>query len=269
MKHLAVCSFILVSTSALLQAQLTVPGLGVARYADHSVHVVRGVGGNLIVDPHKFAGAEAVSFGDSVGLVYSSGSIRLLQVANAAVIGEYPTDDPSPILHIDSAATSAIAWLPSKHLLVHWDGAHFTETSIDDVSLGGTVAFVSLASASSAQFFVSRTDSSVARVTVALPSGAVTSSDTIPAAQQWAFVQQGWTVSRDERGLVAERLDGNRQSVPLGNQPIPGGDLIVEQMSNHWIHLSSRSTGDDWALYVDPKKLDIFRLPPPAPEATR
>ena len=268
MKSFGVGSCALLAASALLEAQLNVPRLGTARYADGSVHLIRGIGANLIVDPRTLARADGASFSDSIGLLSAKGLIRLVRTDGTG-LGEYRSDEPLPVLHLDSAAQSTAVWLPSKHLLLRWDGSQFVETAVDDSGFGGRVTFVILASTTTAQFFVARADSSVARVSVSLPSGRITSSDTEPAVRGWIYVQQGWLVSQDERGLVAERSNGNRQTIQLSQQPLSVGDLTVEQMSNHWLHVSSRSTGTNWAVYLDAAKVTAFLLPPPAEEAKR
>lgn len=262
MKIFLVCSLLTLSSSTLLQAQLSVPQIGWARYADGSVHLIHGISANLIVDPQRFASADAACFSDSVGLVSASGAIRLLST-DGTLLGEYPTTEPSPLLHVDSAATSTAVWLPSQHSLLGWDGARFTSTLVDDSSFGGTVTFVHLPSATSAQFFVTRPDQSIARVSVALPSGQVTSSDSEPLARGWIVLQQGWTVTQNETGLMAERANGAQQTLALTQSTIPAGDLRVEQMSNHWLHISSQSTGTNWAVYLDQSKWNMSLLPPP------
>ena len=253
MKPLALFSVAVLSA----HAQLSVPQLGIAHYSDGSVRIVRGISANFIVDSHLLAAADAASFSDISGLVSANGLIRLLR-SDGSVIAEYQTGEPAPLLQ-----AGTVAWLPSRHSLLRWDGLKFTETPVDDSSFTGAVTFVNLPTANTAQFFVTRTDSSVARISVALPSGRVTSSDSEPAARGWVVVQQGWTVFQDEWGLVAERPNGNRQTIQLSSAPIAATDLHVEQMSSHWVHVSSSSSGTNWALYLDNNKVDIFLLPPP------
>jgi hypothetical protein len=268
MKTVPLCSFVLLSVSGLLQAQFNVPQLGPARYSNGSIHLIRGIGANLIVDSAITANAEHASFSDTSGLLSVSGLIRLLRI-DGSTLAEYHSDEPSPLLHSDSTLQTTAVWLPSKHLLLRWDGGQLVETSVDDSAFGGKVTFVSLPSSSSAQFYVTRVDSSVAHISVALPSGRVTSVDTLPAAHGWVFVQQGWILSQDEWGLIAERPNGLRQTIQLSQQPLAAGDLSIEPMSNHWLHVSSRSVASSWALYVDTNKVNIFLLPPPALEAHR
>jgi hypothetical protein len=268
MKPVTLCSFVLLSVSGLLQAQFNIPQLGTARYPDGSVHLIRGIGANLIVDSGVTANAEHASFSDTAGLLSASGLIRLLR-ADGSTLAEYQSGESSPILHSDTTLQTSAVWLPSKHLLLRWDGGQLAETPVDDSAFGGRVTFVSLLSSASAQFYVTRADSSVARLSVALPSGRVTSVDTVPAARGWVFVQQGWVLSQDESGLVAERSNGSRQTIQLSQQPLAAGDLSIEPMSNHWLHVSSKSIANSWALYVDANKVSIFLLPPPALEAHR
>jgi len=246
----------------LLPAQLTVPRAGIARYPDGSIHIIHGISANLIVDSGVLGNAESASFSDSTGLLAESGLIRSLR-ADGTVLGAYHSDDPLPLLQVNTA------WLPTKHLLLLWDGTKFVETPIDDSSFEGKVTFLSLPATNVAQFYVTRADSSVARFTVSLPSGLVVSSDTQPAAHDWLFIQQGWTLTAADHGLTAENAKGSTQTITLSKQPLPPGDLVLEQMSNHWLHISSRSTRAAWALYLDQSKVNVSVLPPPAPENAR
>ena len=268
MKSFVVCGWALFAACAMLNAQLVVPQLGVARFSDGSVHSVRGVTANLIVDSRAIGKAEGAAFADSFGLTLTHGLVRLIR-ADGSVLGEYSSDEPQPILAIDSAAQSAAVWLPSRHLLVHWDGSQFVEAPVDDSSFAGRVSFVSLKADNTAQFYVVRGDSSVARFLVTLPSGRVTSADIEPSARGPVFVQQGWILTQDAWGLIAERPNGNRETIQLSAKALPTGDLTMERMSNHWLHVSSKTTGTDWALYLDAAKLNISFMPPLAVGATR
>ena len=259
----------LLAASALLRGQLSIPQLGVARYADGSVHLIRGVAANLIVDSRAIAtSADGVSFADSAGLLSARGVIRLIRT-DGSVLVEYQSTEPLPVLNIDPFAQSAAAWLPSKHLLLRWNGRQFVETPIDDSSFSGRVTFVSVVSSKAAQFYVARADSSVARIAVSLPSGNVISVDTAPGARGRAFMQQGWILWQDGASLAGERPNGFRQTVALSQQPLPPADLAMERMSDHWLHVSSRSTGTDWAVYLSATQLNVFLLPTPVAEVVR
>jgi hypothetical protein len=258
----------LLAVSRLLEAQLTVPQVGVARFSDGSIHRVHGLAANFIVERRAIATGEGASFSDSAGLTATNGLVQLLH-ADGTVMGAYRSDEQQPLLNIDAAAQSAAVWLPSKHILLRWDGAQFLETPVEDSSFQGRVTFVSLLSSTSAQFFAVQPDSSVIRISVALPSGRVTSSDIEPGARGSVFAQQGWLLSQDAWGLTAERANGNRQTIQLSQKPLAADDLTMERMSNHWLHVSSRSTGTGWAIYLDSTKLNLFFLPPPVAEVVR
>jgi hypothetical protein len=268
MKYLAVCACTLLAASAPLAGQFSVPQLGIAHFSDGSVHQIQGVPANLIVDPQALTTADVVSFCDSAGLTSSNGLIHLVK-PNGTVMGEYRSSEPLPILNIDAGAQSAAAWLPSKHLLLRWDGTQFAETPVDDSSFAGRVMFMRLTSNTTAEFFVVQAEAQVARISVALPSGRLTSADLEPGAHGWVFAQQNWIFSQDSRGLVAERPNGLRQTVQLSQQALAADDLTLERMSDHWLHIYSRSIGTNWALYLDSTKLNLFFLPPPVTETAR
>ncbi len=267
MKRLAIfgCAFIWLGP---LHAQLSLPQPGFARYADGSVHLVVGIPANLIVNARALTKADWASFSDTGGLTSTNGLIRLMS-ASGAVLGEYQSGEARPILNIDSSLQSAVAWLASKHVLVAWNGTKFTEVEVDDSSFGGKVTFVRLTSAKIAELFVELADSSVSKLSISLPSGQLIGSNAEPGGHGAVFVQQGWMLSQNGRGLMAELPDGNRQTVELSKEPLPAEDLTIERMSTDWLHVSSRSTGADWAVFLSSRKTSVSRLPPPVREAAQ
>jgi hypothetical protein len=154
-------------------------------------------------------------------------------------------------------------------MLLNWNGTMFTEVEVDDSSFAGNVTFVRLASAKIAEFFVEQADSSVSKLSVSLPAGQLIGSNAEPGSRGAVFVQQGWMLSQNGGGLMGELPDGNRQTVELSKEPLPAKDLMVERMSTDWLHVSSRSTGADWAVYLTSRKTSVSRLPPPAREAAQ
>jgi hypothetical protein len=267
MKCLAIfgCAFIWLGP---LNAQLSLPQPGFARYSDGSVHLVVGIPGNLIVEARALSKADCASFSDSGGLTSSNGLIRIMN-ASGAVQGEYQSGEARPVLNIDSSLRSAVAWLASKHALLGWNGTMFTEVGVDDSSFAGKVTFVRLASAKIAELFVEFADSSVSKMSVSLPAGQLIASNAEPASRGAVFVQQGWMLSQNGGGLVGELPDGNRQTVELSKEPLPADDLTIERMSTDWLHVSSRSTGTDWAVYLSSGKTSVSLLPPPTREAAQ
>jgi hypothetical protein len=268
MRRFAICGCAPLLLSGLLNAQLSVPKLGFARFSDGSIHAVHGLAANLIVDPRPSSAADGASFSDFGGLASANGLIQIMD-ADGVVLREYESGETQPILNMDSSLQSAVAWLPSRHLLLGWDGAAFTKTAVDDSSFGGKVAFVKLASGKVVELFVERADSSVAKVSVSLTAGRVMSSDAQPGGHGAVFVQQDWVLSQSGRGLTAELPNGNRQAIELSKEPLPADDLTIERMSNDWLHISSRSTGTHWAVYWTSANTSVSLLPPPTREKSK
>jgi len=268
MKRFAIGGFALLLSNSLLNAQLSVPKLGFARFPDGSMHAVHGLAANIIVDPRPSTIADSASFSDFGGLTATNGLIRLMNPDGVA-LAEYQSGEPQPILNIDSTLPSAVVWLPSKHTLLGWDGMAFTTTAVDDSSLGGKVTFVKSVSGKTVELFVELADSSVAKVSVSLPGARLISAEAEPGANGAVFVQQGWMISQNARGLMAELPNGNRQTIELSKEPLPPDDLTIERMSNDWLHVSSRSTGTNWAVFWSSTKTSVSLLPPPAREAAK
>jgi hypothetical protein len=185
------------------------------------------------------------------------------------VLGEYQSGEPRPILNIDSSLLSAVVWLPSKHMLLGWDGRAFTATTIEDSAFGGEVTFVRQAPGKTVELFVEQADNSVAKLTVSLSEGRLLNAETEPAAHGAVFVQRGWMLSQNGRGLMGELPNGNRQTMELSKEPLPGDDLRIERMSNDWLHVSSQSTGTNWAVYLTATKLSVSLLPSPVRESAK
>jgi hypothetical protein len=268
MKRLAKYGCAALLLSRMLNAQLSVPKLGTVRLSDGSVHSVDGLAANIIVNPRPLTAADSTSFSNSGGLTSSQGLIRLMS-AGGVVLGEYQSGELRPILNIDSSLLSAVVWLPSKHMVLAWDGKAFTTTAVDDSAFGGEVTFVRQGPGRAVELFVEMANDSVAKLTVSLTEGRLLNAETEPDARGAVFVQQGWMLWQNGRGLTAEWPSGKRQTIELSKQPLPAGDLRIERMSNDWLHVSSQSTGTNWALCLNAAKLSVSLLPPPVREAAK
>jgi hypothetical protein len=71
-----------------------------------------------------------------------------------------------------------------------------------------------------------------------------------------AFLQSNFVVFHDDQGLEIESANGLRHTLPM-----PAADLAAERMSNDWLHISSASTKQDWALHLSNTALDLSALP--------
>src|ERR1700728_4938353 len=95
MKLRIVFSIALLVCPAALVAQLSVPKVGVARYADHTVRGVNGLEANLLVNSQSLLNADAVSFSDAGGLISTPGRIQLL-TTQGSVAGGIHSSAPAP-----------------------------------------------------------------------------------------------------------------------------------------------------------------------------
>ncbi len=114
--------------AGLLSAQVSVPRIGLVRYADGSVWAVNGLKANFVLGTRLLTGVTAASFSDAGGLVAIPGEIDLIRL-DGSVVGRYRTDEPQPVLDISGELSSATVYLPSTHTALHWNGTSFDATN--------------------------------------------------------------------------------------------------------------------------------------------
>jgi hypothetical protein len=237
-----------------LLAQVGVPKVGVVRYPDGSFHTVQGLPANMIVADLPIDPAQAASFSDGGGLVWQNGAIRLL-AADFSLVNEYSVAE-KPLLAMDGGPTSALAWLPNSHTLLHWNGTQFDTFNLAESDVEGTVTDLQSAGSRQARLIVLHADNTVYGVTVSLRNGSLISSEPLPGVHGNAFGQSFLIVYASGKELVADNLRGYSRSVPL-----PASDLVVERMSNDWLHLYSPGLHQNWALHVTQADLNLSMLP--------
>ena len=257
MKLRIVFSIALLVCPAALVAQLSVPKVGVARYADHTVRGVNGLEANLLVNSQSLLNADAVSFSDAGGLISTPGRIQLL-TTQGSVAGEFNSSEPSPVLNIDGALTTAIAWLPSRRSLVYWNGNAFLETEVNGAEIPGEVTSVQAVTPSLARLLANDARGNVFQASVSLQTGSVISLALLPGIQGPAFQQYGFILSQGSNGLEIQAPNGPVRTLPL-NAP----RITFERMSSEWVHISSPATHQDWALHLTSKALQLSILPMP------
>jgi hypothetical protein len=249
-----------------LTAQITAPNVGSARFAGR-VFAVHGLPASFLVAQSPWTSAEAISFSDAGGLVSRKGTVTLIG-PDGSNLADYPAGEAAPVLNIDGPLQTAIAWLPSQHALLHWSGTAFVLREVNDAGFAGQVTCLSLVAPGLARLVVTHGDSSVSAVSVSLQSGEVQSMDLLPSAHGRAFVHQSFILFQDRQGLAVESTSGLRRTLTLAPKPLPEGDLTIERMSTDWLHISSASTGQHWALYLNKRDLSLSVLPvPPATES--
>jgi hypothetical protein len=249
----------------LLVAQVGAPNVGFARFAGR-VFAVHGIPANLLVATAPSTSAGALSFSDAGGLLAQNGTILLVGPAGTS-LADYAAAEPAPVLNIDGPLTSAIAWLPSKHALLHWNGTAFVLRQVTGSPFAGDVTSLRLVSPDKTLLLVTHVDASVSAATVSLDTGEITSIDPLSSAHGRAFIQGSLFLSEEKFGLVVESVAGARRTIVLTKDPLPEDDLTLERMSTDWLHISSASTGKHWALYMHGDDLRLSELPiPPAQE---
>lgn len=239
--------------AACLHAQVNAPKVGIVRYSDHSVHAVFGVADDFVISPHVIASADAISFSDSGGLIANNGHIQLIG-PSSTVIAEYDSGESAPVLNIDGALTTAIAWLPAQRALLRWNGKSFILTTLIGELLG-PVTSVRVEN-KTAKLLQTETGGVVSEATVSLETGYLTSLDVLPGVVGPAFQQHSFVLFHDQRGL--EIASGNATPRAL---PLTAPDLTFERMSSDWLHLASAATKQNWIVHLNSTTLELSELP--------
>jgi hypothetical protein len=245
--------FGLLFLAAVVAAQVSAPRVGFARFSGGAVHAVSGLPANLLVGDASVARADRVSFSDSGGLLARAGEIDLVD-AGGQLVASVASSEAAPVLNMDGALTTAIAWLPSSHSIVYWDGKGFLRI---EANLGGEVTAVQVAEPEKARLFVRQADASVSAVVVSLKTGLVLDSQLMPGISGQAIAQHSFVVAADSKTLVVESANGQRRVLP-----VTAGDLTIERMSSDWLHIFSASSGEHWALHLTENDLRLSQMPP-------
>jgi len=246
--------FILTLICLPVSAQISSPYIGTARYPDGSLHSVQGLPSNMIVADLPLGSAQAASFSDGGGIIAQSGSIHLL-AADFAAVAQCPVPE-TPLLSIEGDLTSALAWLPNAHMLLHWTGSKFEAFELAPSDIEGTVTDLQSAGSKQARLIVQHPDNSVSGVTISLRTGNLVSSEPMPGARGYTFGQGFFFVYATEKELVVDSLRGYRRTVAL-----PAPDFVIERMSNTWLHIYSPKLQQNWALHLTQSELQLSMLP--------
>jgi hypothetical protein len=238
--------------AGVLQAQIQAPKIGTIRCSDGSVHAVYGLAANFIVANQSIASADAVSFSDKAGLIAKNGKIQLFG-SGGVRLGEYRSHETSLILNIDDDATSALAWLPSAHAILRWDGTQFRVFPMPAIE--GRVTFIAAGAGDRAQLLILNNDGSTSHAVVTLSTGDLVNSDIVPGVNGSVFAQQGSLIFREGQHLAVETRDGVQHALPVP------GNVVIERMSSEWLHLSSAGKGHQWALHLASQQPELFVLP--------
>ncbi len=256
-RHLAIILSFAASASALL-AQLAPPKPGFVRYDGLPVQGLYGLPGNFVPVQAVWGNTEEISFSNDVGLLVTSGDIKLVRV-DGSLLGSYAYSGPVPILNIGSTPETAVVWLPGTHSLLRWTQKGFSMTVAENLDSDGIVTAVELSASNVARFLISHPDRSVSNVSLSLPTGNVISSDVLPGVSGPAFRFAGQLIWAGDHGLELESSDGGHHTLPS-----PTGVFTAEQMSSRWVHLFFPADRTNWALHLSDTEPTLSRLPAPA-----
>jgi hypothetical protein len=263
--RLYISALLAVSTclTGLLCAQVSAPEIGVVRYADNAVRPIYGVEANLVVGKQMLPSADAASFSDFGGLVAIKGHIQLVS-RRGVVVSDYYANERKPLLDIDGALTTAIAYLPSRDALLHWTGKSFVLTQLDSGAFPGAATSVQMQGAHSAKLLATTSRGDVSEITLSLDTGQLTSVKFLPGIRGPAFLHQAFVLFHDKQGLEVEAPDGKRRTLSFWSKY-----FTVERMSSDWLHLTSLSTQQSWALHLNGMALQLSEMPVHAAEGRR
>lgn len=258
MKRQISLALISLCLAAATHAQILEPKVGAVRYSTGGVHNVYGLNSNYIIGPAFMAHADAASFSDKFGLVSSLGMIHFLDSAGH-VIFSYAANEPRPVLNVDSTLESAVAWLPLRHRLIHWNGKELVSVEVPG-NLPGAVSSIKLQDANTAALLT--VDSGrVYRVMVSLDSGDLAQMSLEGESLSPAFEKNGYVLFRNESGWELRAPDGSVSALAL-----PSADFQAEEMSTQRLHLISGATNEtnqNWVLSLSPLGSELSELPAP------
>ena len=257
-----------ICAATFVVAQLNAPKAGIVRYPDGSVHTVFGLPANYVVDPAHAATADAVSFSDTAGLIARDGRITLVD-GTLKTIAEYDSGEAAPLVNVDGDLNSAVAWLPTRHALLRWNGTAFAITEVNGTGGLAKVTSVRLDRPDTAKLLATNPDSSVSEATISLSQGELTTLDILPGVRGPAFRQHSFVVFRDEHGLEIATSTAIVRTLPLP-PPEFTGDLTFERMSSDSLHLISTGTKQSWVLHLGNSAAPLlYQLPEPPAHSTQ
>lgn len=240
--------------AALASAQLTAPRVGFVRYPDAKVRVVYGLPASFTVGDVTASGVQAASFSDAGGIL--SADTRLYIVSASGVVLADKTGADNAIVGIEDSLATAAAYLPDSNTLVHFDRQHFETISLA-APLPGRV--LSLRAERHTASLLIENEGAVSEVNVSLASGNLLSENFLPGVAGPAAYLHDSIVYVDRDGLEIRTAGGSIRTLP----GLASTQISFERMSGSWLHITCAATGQQWALNVSAKRLQLSELPMP------
>ncbi|HLH02233.1 MAG TPA: hypothetical protein VKX25_05655 [Bryobacteraceae bacterium] len=239
----------------ILAAQVSAPNPGIVRVERSAVANVLGVPGNLLLVHSGFPSVDAIAFSNQVGLIATSGRIRLVQ-KDGKVLGEAAYAGSVPVLNIDAAAESAVAWLNSENAILRWRAGQFERVPVGEQA--GKITSISMGDSQTAHLLAANPDGTVSRIDISLPDGSVRNLAVLPGVHAPAYAIGSYILYADENGLAIESAGGVKRIVAA-----PAGSFTTERMSDNWVHLYFTRQKTHYALHLAGEP-SLSQLPAPA-----
>ncbi|MBV9083308.1 MAG: hypothetical protein JOZ62_11565 [Acidobacteriaceae bacterium] len=249
------CTLLLLCLGVLLQAQVNAPRVGFIRSSDATIRPVYGLSDSFILGQPVLRSAVAASFSHAGGIVAAAGQIQILG-SDGSLIAEYPAAESQPLVHIDDQLSTAIAWLPSSGVILHWNGESFATTAVS-APLPENVSSIRVSGAN-ANLLVTA-GGAVSELTIALDSGNIVSEHLLADVKSPAVYYQRFVLYADKKDLQIEAADGSLRTVHL-----PASGVSIEPAGAEWLQVVSTDGHQNWLLHLTSTAIELSELPAPA-----
>jgi hypothetical protein len=237
-------------------SQVNRPRVGVVRFADSSTHLVYGLAGNYLVDKASLGSADAASFSNESGIVSSGGILTLLD-QDFWPVATFESDEMHPVLNTDGNNSTAVAWLPATHRVVHWNGKKLVALDVPDFASRGIVTAVRKPNSKSASLLLATPGEGVVEAQVSLEDGHLTTWTLLPESHGSAFAEGSLVLSLQSHRLVISSPGAGM----VATLPIAADSITAERAASDCIHLSSASVSKHWMLHTKNGSFELYELP--------
>lgn len=259
MKFYKIVSIVLfLCAPEFLKSQLAAPTVGYVRLANGAAYGVYGLEGNYVLGDSVLGSLQAASFSNQGAFVARPGSLTLLS-PDLTAIASWNCEESAPLVHMQGDRTTAIAWLPAAHQMVHWDGQSFQAVDASGFAAAGSVTSINKVDESTASLLVLAADNTVTRYLVSLHDGSVNSSAVLAGVRGRTFEDGPRILWLADHKLTAATHTGD----PLKTFQLAAGDLSIEYAASNCLHLSSKISERDWLLHTTDNDLRLYELPRP------
>jgi hypothetical protein len=246
MKLVLIIQFI---TAALASAQpgILPPRIGFVYGATHSIRPMFGIAANFIAGDPIAADVVSSAFSGSFGLLKTEDTVIVMDASGQTIV---TLDAPSgsALFGFSRDGAPALAFFPSKKLLLQWNGTAFDPVTFETPD---PVLSISSRDPGFADLIVQR-DDTLWEVRIQLAGGLTLRQAALVGVRAPALLlASGDLIYRDSGGVVIRRPGQSEVQIPAD---LPG-QFQFRQMSSEWIQIN------DIAVRITPSRECIFSLP--------